>query len=75
MTISKSSLQVTVWIFSVLFAGNIYFVKRLVDQLDNQGLRQDKSNEVLWQLRQDVTILKIAFDQKQLSCKKIFKGE
>ena len=37
-------------IIGVLFIGNIFFVKRLVDQLDSV-------REIVWQLRQDVVVL------------------
>lgn len=37
-------------IIGVLFSGNIFFVKRLVDQLDSV-------REIVWQLRQDVVVL------------------
>ena len=37
-------------IIAVLFTGNIYFVKRLVDKLESlEG--------IVWQLRQDVVVL------------------
>jgi hypothetical protein len=35
---------------SVLFAGNVFFVARLVEQLD-------ATREMVWQLRQEVVIL------------------
>ena len=37
-------------IIGVMLTGNVFFVKRLVDQLDS--LR-----EIVWQLRQDVVVL------------------
>lgn len=51
--------KINAWIASVLgmllLSGNIYFVKRLVDRLDEQGT-------MIWQLRQDVVILKLTID-------------
>jgi hypothetical protein len=37
-------------VISVLFAGNVFFVARLVDQLD-------ATREMVWQLRQEVVLL------------------
>lgn len=40
---------------SLLIGANIFFVKRLVDQLD-------ATREIVWQLRQEVVVLKLTVD-------------
>jgi hypothetical protein len=56
-----------VWIvsglISFLLAGNIYFVKKLVDQVD-------ETTRIVWQLRQDVVVLKLIYEERKKS-----KGE
>ena len=55
VAILKTTMTISGVILSILMAGNVFFVKRLVDQLDS-------TREIVWQLRQDVVILKIAVD-------------
>jgi hypothetical protein len=56
-----------VWIvsglISFLLAGNVYFVKKLVDQVD-------ETTRIVWQLRQDVVVLKLIYEERKKS-----KGE
>lgn len=59
--INKTVLQIALWTLGFLFTGNIFFIKRLVDQ-------QDKANDVVWQLRQEFVVLKYAIDHKA-NCK------
>lgn len=42
-------------VLSLLIGANIFFVKRLVDQLD-------ATREIVWQLRQEVVVLKLTVD-------------
>lgn len=42
-------------LITTLMAGNAFFIKRLVDRIDI-------TNDMMWTLRQDVAIMKIAID-------------
>lgn len=42
-------------IISMLMMGNIFFVKRLVDQLD-------ATREIVWSMRQELVVLKYTVD-------------
>lgn len=55
MRIEKIALQVMSVIISLLFAGNIFFIVRLVDKVE-------RAEESTWQLRQDVAIVKVTLD-------------
>lgn len=45
-------------LITTLMAGNAFFIKRLVDRID-------VTNDMMWTLRQDVAIMKIAIDNLQ----------
>jgi hypothetical protein len=53
-----------VWIvsglISFLLAGNVYFVKKLIDQVD-------ETTRIVWQLRQDVVVLKLIYEEHKKS--------
>jgi hypothetical protein len=55
-------------VISLLLAGNAFFIKRLVD-------RVDENTEISWQLRQDVVILKTTFEEHKKYCPKYIRGE
>lgn len=55
MRIEKLVLQVMSVVISLLFAGNIFFIVRLVDNVE-------KAEEATWQLRQEVAVLKVTLD-------------
>ena len=42
-------------VIAILFAGNVFFVNRLVQQLD-------ATREIVWNLRQDVVVLSIRLE-------------
>lgn len=44
---------------SLLFAGNVFFIKRLVDKLES-------TEAIVWELRQQVAILKITIDNMSI---------
>lgn len=68
MVISKITFQVSVWVLGILFSGNIFFIKRLVDNLD-------KTTEMVWQMRQEIVVLKFAIDHREGCRNKPLKGE
>jgi len=53
---------------SMLLGANIFFVKRLVDQLD-------ATRDIVFQLRQEVVVLKVTFDDFTSKHKFSLKGE
>jgi len=55
VVIPKFAMTAIGVVLSILMSGNIFFVKRLVDQLD-------ATREIVWQLRQDVTVLKLTVE-------------
>lgn len=59
ITIPGWFLAVSGAVVTLLISANVFFVKRLVDQLD-------ATREIVWQLRQDVVILKVTVDNISL---------
>lgn len=55
---NKMKDQFYLALIGVLFSGNIYFVKRTFDKLDDL-------QTVTWQVRQEVAVLKATQDQNQ----------
>lgn len=45
-------------IISFLMMGNLFFIKRLVDRVDAQ-------TDIVWQLRQDVVVLKTVYEENR----------
>jgi hypothetical protein len=62
MTLNKTFFQVSMWALGILSAANIFFIKRLISELD-------ETKEIVWALRQEVVVMKYAIDHKTM-CKK-----
>lgn len=69
----KDNERITPLVFSVvsilislLFASNVFFIKRLVDKLDN-------TEQIVWELRQQVAVLKATLEDMTVTYSDCFK--
>ena len=67
LTISGAIIPFIGAILSLLIIANGFFIKRLVDQLD-------ATREIVWQLRQDVVVLKVTVDNLSFKHKQVFQN-
>lgn len=63
---NKPLQTVGISILGILFAGNVFFIRRLVDKIDSL-------ETIAWQLRQDVAILKIVVETRKANDSEIQK--
>lgn len=55
LRIPKWVVGITTTMISVLFAGNVFFVNKLVNKID-------ATEQIVWQLRQEIAVLKVSVD-------------